>query len=416
MGIQAREVLVLKLNPITVSIDELLLDANNPRFVIDLNVTSDVPEEQFESMQDELLKKFDSAENSGEGENFFSIDDLKQSMKEIGYVGIDRIVVKRIQTGKFIVLEGNRRTATIKTLRKNHIKAIPGHSDRLSDSILQTFENLEVMELVTDGLTPTEVNEKINVILGLRHYGSLLEWDPLPKAFNMYHNYMSIEPQLHKFKIEQSRIKEVASRLSIRQPEVRQALKTYIAYLQLSKNFSGVDDKYYSLIQAAITNKNLVGGYIVIDDDTYELDEKSLEKLNRICQFENRDKLVRERKQDQIIVREPKKFKLLGDLVKKSRTGASEAIRTYAEGLLNQVEAGEVDPETGKLVLDLDAAVNAVNDFEANSQWVDTLSKLLQKQEEDGLRIEDYKGIGNDLMQKEDVERKLQKIRRILDV
>ena len=227
----------------------------------------------------------------------------------------------------------------------------------------------------------------------------------------MFHNYMHIEPKLGAFRVEQSRIKEVATRLSIRQPEVRQALKTYIAYLDLSSDYD-VNPESYSLIQAAITNRKISAtSYLCIDEQTWKLDEPSKQKMNRLCQFSNRRTLDKRH----VIVRDPKQFKLVGELVNKRFTGSTEAIRVFAENLLNQVEAGEIDHENGELVLNLESAVDALNQFEANTKWVTAISQLLIKQENE-LRISDYQGIGNDLLQKENVESILGKLRPIFRI
>lgn len=399
---------MLKLNQIKVSIDDLLLDPNNPRLVTDLHQNLDVPDELAEEKQEELLRKFSpGGAIADDEEDFLKIESLMTSMSEIGYVGIDRIVVRKAPGGKFIVLEGNRRTATIKILREKNRTA----RDKFPENISQTFEELDVMELPSDGVSPTVLRERLNVILGIRHYGSLLEWEPLPKAYNMFHNYMGIHPTMDNFTVEQIRIKEVASRLSIKATEVRKALKTYIAFLQLAKDFPGIRDDYYSLIQAAITNTSIAANYLTIDDSTYKLDEASKEKLNSLCQFEKRGTLDR----DLIIVRKPQEMKLFGDLVKKSINGPTTAVMSYATGLISQLVSAEVNEETGKLTLSLENAVNALKEFEANTLWVDAIAKLLDKQESE-LEVNEFMPIGNDLFQKNALEARLEPLRRIYGV
>src|SRR4051794_31810982 len=130
----AQEVTMLKLSPIIVSTDDLLLDPNNPRLVTDLNAELNVPDDQFVDRQAELLRRFDGNGSQTDNEEFFKVDDLKASMREIGYVGIDRIVVRAVSGGKYVVLEGNRRTATIKLLRESHRSAaLPDDPNRLPD-------------------------------------------------------------------------------------------------------------------------------------------------------------------------------------------------------------------------------------------------------------------------------------------
>lgn len=390
-----------------VKIDDLLLDPNNPRFTQDLNIREPIPDDQVESKQIETRRRFDvNVGNNDETEEeliTFEITDLLDSMRTIGYVGIDRVVVRPLDCSgnKYVVVEGNRRiSAAKKLIDLNNQSARP--QDRLDSEILKSLEEIPVMVLHTDGLQPDEIQRRISVILGLRHYGSLLEWEPLPRAFNIYENYMQLQPRISGFALEQRRVKEVAGRLSISQAEVKKSLKTYIVFLQISENHH-VKDEHYSLIQAAITNRYLPAhGYFNIDDSTYRLDDPSIERLNRVSQFSNREQLKAEKK----IVKDPKSFTQLGKLVHTKSAEVDEVVKNFAAALLSEVENGDVS---------LDSAIDKLTNLKNRKNWVDFLAKELKKQKEE-LKIEDYKGIGNDLMYKNELESTLGKFRRIMDL
>ncbi|GAF78503.1 unnamed protein product, partial [marine sediment metagenome] len=368
-----------------IAVDALLLDPNNPRFVQDLRVEEHVPDDRLEEVQDEVLRKFG---DKGQGGDFFDITDLVDSMRVIGFVPIDRIVVRPLAgSEQYLVVEGNRRIAAVKRLRSRDETETNPRS-KLSAEVVASFQEIDAMVLEVEGVPPEELQRRISVILGLRHHGSLLEWDPLPKAFNIYDEYLQLEPVLDEFHLEQARVSEVAVRLSISPSDVKTALRTYIVYLQLAREYTGVKPKHYSLIQAAVSNRYLVPcGYLIMDEVTFRLDEPSLGKMDQLCQFSQRENLQSAQK----IIPEPKAFGLLGKLVNKRTTSANQAVRDHAKGLIIQVESGEIE---------VDAAVDSLTAFERGTRWIESLRKLLEKQANE-LDIADYSGVGNDRLYKD---------------
>ena len=107
-------------NIINVSVDELYLDPNNPRLAEDFGFSGKVESlEEIQKFQDLILKKFIEP-NETDGDTFFDIEDLIKSFERIGFIDIDRIICKQLEDGKYIVLEGNRRTSALKVLAKNN--------------------------------------------------------------------------------------------------------------------------------------------------------------------------------------------------------------------------------------------------------------------------------------------------------
>src|SRR5262245_23000824 len=105
------------LKQISVCPDDLFLDPNNPRLVQDLNFGAKVPDSEVPGRQQQIRDLF-AKRGQAEGDEFFDITDLYDSMIRIGYVGIDRIVVREFDRGKYLVVEGNRRVSTIKLIRE----------------------------------------------------------------------------------------------------------------------------------------------------------------------------------------------------------------------------------------------------------------------------------------------------------
>jgi hypothetical protein len=397
------------LDEINVSIEDLFLDPNNPRFIKNFEKGKTVPDKLIEGSQKQVLKNF-SKNPQSDNEDVTNISDLYESMRTIGYVPIDRIVVRPVEkSNKFVVIEGNRRISTIKTLRNdfiNHEGVLDKTKERKKyEKVKDSFENITCMLLRTEGLTDQEISYKISVILGLRHHGSLLEWDPLPKAYNIYKEYMNIEPKLPSFEFKNDRRNEVSNMLSISKPKVTSSLKTYIVYLQLCDHFE-VKDRYYSLIQECVTNKNLQGTLFKIDSSTYKLDEISLDKFNEVCQFANRDNLPENKRK---IIENPQKVSLLGKLFAKRMRAKHETVKSYADDLIQRtLDADDLD-------MPLEAAVDDLTAFENRTFWVDTIEKLLLKQDKE-LKFDDYTGIGNDLGKKEQLKKTLEPLRKIMGV
>ncbi len=149
---------------------------------------------------------------------------------------------------------------------------------------------------------------------------------------------------------EHKKAKAVASRLCIEKGDVTGALRTYVAYLQVRERFSGVQDEHYSLIESAIKDKYLKGTYFCANEDTFELDEQSLTRLNLVCQFATRDSNNPERttNNQKKILPDPKSTRLLGQLIEKRQHANHNAVKDYASDLIKRAE-DEADLEMKKL-------------------------------------------------------------------
>lgn len=394
------------LNGIDVKIKDLVLDPNNPRFVRNLRSEIIVGEESLIERDKETIKNFSLIETTNE-DDLTSIKDLFDSMMEIGYVPIDRVVVRKIDNSeKFLVIEGNRRISTIKRILQE-LEPNGTFLSALQKSKLEehrtSFEKIPCKLLVTHGLSKEEVAHRITVILGLRHHGSLLEWDPLPRAYNIYKEYMSLGAQggNNGFYADNIKFKEVSARLSISLADVKSSLKTYIAYLQIGELNPAVKDRHYSLIKTAITNKALVTYYFSIDNRTYELSDDSLDELNALCQFESRDSNNNGKKK---IIDDPKVMTRFGTLIKKREEQEHQEARNYIDSKIKQVldEESEVTVEN---------ALDSVTSYINRSRWVDETIKLLAECEKK-LDYDEYTGTANDLAAKDALKKTLIKIQR----
>jgi hypothetical protein len=404
------------LQEMDIPIENLLLDPNNPRFICDLTERTKVPDDQIMPKQDETLKRFASTAANDADFDVTNIRDLYYSMLRIGFVGIDRVVVRPISgSNYYLVLEGNRRIATVKSILGDFQNALPPlnrPSERTdAQTHMASFKKVRAMLLDTAGFTPDEIDQKVAVLLGIRHHGSVLEWEPLPKAYNIYTEYMTQEPRRDSFSFENKKAKEVANRLCIQTSDVKSALRIYVAYLQVRERFPEVRDDHFSLIEYGIKDKTLQKAYFEIDEGTFALDEKSLTKLNGACQFAVRDSNSPDRTTNgkKKIIRNPQQFKLLGRLIDKMQRASHPAVKTYAGDLIQRVE-NEDD-----LDMTLDQAVDDLTAFEKRTEWADAIAKLLQKQQAD-LPIEKYTGEGLDRGRKDELKTTLGPLRLVMNI
>ncbi len=391
-----------------ISIHDLMLDPSNPRFVDGFGQEVAVEDSGVEAVQEELLRRFkvgseleEAADEDEDREGFFAIKELHASMTSIGFVPIDRVVVRELErSSKFLVIEGNRRVSAAKTLLREDAEALPGKE--LPNEIRETLEEILVLVIDTEGMDRGDIEKEVGVILGLRHFGSVLPWRPLPRAHSIYTQYMSVTDGTD-FRVAPKAFRDVAHRLSISAAEVRRAIRTYIAYNQLRDEDGGVLPSHYSLIEAAVTDRRLIGhSYLEVSDGTYELSEPSLQRLNKICQFAARDQLAADKK----ILADPKAIKPFGRLVADAKGGDPEAIRGFATNLLIDVEDGNRS---------LEDAVDHLTTFKKARKWVGALEELLDQQEKK-LVLGDYSGTGNDLLQKHGLDRVLRNYRILLKI
>jgi len=241
----------MKLNPKEVGYSELLLDPNNPRLATCFSEYDDLdssdpascqykieerfgvpPERTDVQRETEKLVSADERSDDEESEDdFFSIKDLKDSMRRIGFVGIQNIIVREhSESGKYLVLEGNRRVAALRSVIREHEVAIIGSTSCISDeSLLDSLKTIQVMVFDTEQRSEDVIENEISTMLGLRHYGSQLNWELLPRAKNIYDEYMRLLNG-DSFAYTSAKANAVAATLAIKSADVKKLLRGYLCY------------------------------------------------------------------------------------------------------------------------------------------------------------------------------------------
>lgn len=158
----------MNVEKINVSIDQLYLDPNNYRFV-DAESYTPVSEDMA---TDERTQKH--ARNLLLGHGNENITDLIKSFKTNGFLNLEMIQVRKLADEKFLVMEGNRRVATLKLLYDRYKN---GEDVGLLTS--DDFQNINV-QLIQDDLR-THL-----VAMGLHHITGKKRWNPLNQARLIY--------------------------------------------------------------------------------------------------------------------------------------------------------------------------------------------------------------------------------------
>jgi len=150
----------------TVKFEELFLDPNNLRFKNFDSTSKIVPANRVkeESVQKATLGKLKDDE--------FQIKALRDSILEVGFLPIDRIVVSKIDDNSYLVVEGNRRVAALKWIEELIAEGI---ADK---EVKETFAEIPVNIIKPEH--DTESNRL--KIQGIRHISEIRPWGTYQKA------------------------------------------------------------------------------------------------------------------------------------------------------------------------------------------------------------------------------------------
>ena len=264
------------LSAIKVSPLQLLLDPNNPRIKFDLDADRDFKPSEI---QDPKVQKYlgDRLNN-----NCHHVADLVQSISANGFTyGGGKIIVQQVRgTRKYLVLEGNRRTAAIRQV--------------LQQSATHSAHELGLGELMVDefkfrpGTGHTEA-VAIQHLMAL-HMDGPLPWGALEKAYYAYSAYMN-ELRVHYrtsiFIYRDDCARQVAARLHSTPAKLRKMLTVYRIFEQLRSGQYAVKPDHNTLIEMVVTNRALSADYFEVNTESFECSQTGLEKFNRICIEEN---------------------------------------------------------------------------------------------------------------------------------
>jgi hypothetical protein len=161
----------LKFRGCDIEIDCLLLDPNNYRFLDNIGFKRKIKTKYHSaSVQDSTLKLL-------EQDKKYQLSELKKSILTNGYVPMERIIVTpyKFAPSKYLVIEGNRRVAALKSLIKENKDGV----SELSESDIASFQKIPCAIL---NVPQKLMQHAERVIMGIRHIAGPREWGAYQQA------------------------------------------------------------------------------------------------------------------------------------------------------------------------------------------------------------------------------------------
>jgi hypothetical protein len=216
------EALSTQLAPLNVSLDQIYLDPNNPRFVT-MN-WDQIPLENFDKseIQEETRRRLIRD---------FSVDKLRMNMEVNGYLPIDRVIVQEFKTGKYVVLEGNRRICAAKLLA-----SLTAEGGEVAEEVLQSVSSIPCLLYTGDDPKAAWVFQ------GLRHIVGITEWSAFNKAKLL----------VEQMQDEEMSLTDVGKRFGLSAHGAGQWVRSYHAFVQAKEQsdyLSEVDERSFPFFQ-----------------------------------------------------------------------------------------------------------------------------------------------------------------------
>jgi hypothetical protein len=305
----------------TLSIDQIFLDPNNPRFWSE-KTGRDVPDKKIPepNHQSTALKEISE----------FGVEELLTSILRNGFLPLDRIVVRAIKDyeDKYVAVEGNRRLAALITLRQ-----------RIADGMIEEEgfdeEKLSALKTSTDKIqvlvySGSEGADVAWMLQGIRHLSGIREWSPAQQG-------KLVADQIDRLGMN---FREAGQSLGLSATAVGKRFRAYKALEQMRKDeeFRGkAENKYYSLFEEALGSQS-VKNWLGWNDQDF-----NFKNTNNLHQFYNwitpDDQHENKRR-----LHDPRHIKKLGLLIAGKHTALMEQVDSHALGI---EAASEKAKETG---------------------------------------------------------------------
>ncbi|MEA2027799.1 MAG: ParB N-terminal domain-containing protein, partial [Campylobacterota bacterium] len=232
------------------NLKNLYLDPNNYRFVDNDDY---IQVDDTKLLDDRIQKRTRSFIEGNKREN---IKDLISSFKTNGFLDVDVIQVRDLGDNNYLVLEGNRRVATLKALQEDYENGLPiGNLDP------------ERFKKVPFEIHDNEATGKHLIIMGLKHISGNKKWSAINQAKLIYDylkpywgedNYNEKETQL-------------CNSLGISKQKLRNSQRAYhliLAYKQSDYGDQFESEDYSLFIE--ITKKPTIKEWLEWSDQNYE--------------------------------------------------------------------------------------------------------------------------------------------------
>ena len=241
------------MNNIQLNIEQLYFDPNNYR----LRNASNFKLIPTTSVLGSAVQK--KTKNLICGKNNKNIIDLIESFKSNGYLKVDNILVRKLKKDQYLIIEGNRRIATIKYLKELHEKGI--EIGNLNPNI---FNHIEVV------MYNFEAEKDYLILMGLKHVSGNKKWERYNQAKLLYElkNVMKLKDW------------EIATKLAISKSQVQRDIRGYIALEKLIKEVDKdnyIDFNPYDkiMIMIELTNKPKLRNWVGWNENREDFTKKN---------------------------------------------------------------------------------------------------------------------------------------------
>jgi hypothetical protein len=340
--------------------DRLLLDPNNYRFhdIASYRRVTNRVRYGESGVQERTLQLLQTTAA-------FELEALKDSILTNGYVPLEQIVIEEYSRDDhdeplYLVIEGNRRVAAVKSLLAEH----GGGSVDIPDEMLATLNELPV--IIISGLEE-ERQAYRQTLMAIRHIAGISEWGP----------YQQAKLIVELFDKEEHQFGRVAQRIGISSREVARRYRASKALQQMEEDDEFGDyaePKLYTFFHEAVSQPK-VREWLKWSDETFtaqDLDAKrafyellsprKVEDQVLPAKLQNASRHIRQLKD---IVDKPNALKILVD---------------PEEPFENAVRAAEsviIEDESGLLEKSLAMALNALREPSIDA-WLAPTEKARQ--------------------------------------
>ena len=241
----------------------LLLDPNNYRF-LDITGYKNVGQRARYSeagVQERALNLLLNTES-------FELNSLRNSILSNGFVPFEQIIVERYDSDaeepKYLVIEGNRRVAAVKTILRDHTAgALDIEQERLA-----SLRRLPVIEIKG---SEEERHGYQKTLMAIRHVAGIREWGP----------YQQARLVVEMFDNEEHAFGPVAQRIGISAKEVARRYRASKALQQMED-----DDEFgeyaaprlYSFFHEAVSQPK-VREWLSFSDQTYRAEHQEAKRI-----------------------------------------------------------------------------------------------------------------------------------------
>jgi hypothetical protein len=336
-----------RLGQIAVDPRKLLLDPHNPRIALlledpgilshDINLASDL-------VQKAVLNVLKRPE--------FELHKLVTSIRQKGFSPDGSQMIVKRSGSHFIVLEGNRRTASLRTLL--------AEPSLMSPAVRESLQAIEVQEFTflgaKDGISERDV---IEMILGQIHISGKLSWGAMERADYIYQSFCRLAAikanRLGEFDYNVQTAARVSETFDCSTKDVRKSIMIARNYMLLRAIGADVNPQHFTLIDLATCTRSVREKVFCLSETSFHFSQKGAEMFARLCVEEDR------------IVRNPDDFRVIA---KTAASGDGELLTDVLSGELSLADAGDRlgrDADREKFERQLRRALEIIEDLPMES-------------------------------------------------